>query len=400
MIKTLQLVITAFALLTVTTSCSKEEPVVSVSGLTINKTTLILTEGDSETLETTVIPGNATDKTVTWTSSNPEVASVDNGVVTALTEGTATIVAFTTTSGKMATCEVTVKPQFQSIEFTFTGNEIAFYVTAKSFVVDWGDGSTEEYSNMKDDYILHIYENDAEYTVQIQNAKKLSIFYCLHQHLTALDVSNCTTLTELICSRNQLSALDVSKNTALIRLNCSDNQLSILDVSNCTTLTGLYCFDNQLSALDVSGCTALEELECYGNQLRVLDVSDCAALKALWCGNNQLSALDVSGCTVLEKLVCYGNQLSVLDVSGCAALKELSCEYNQLITLNVSGCAELRWLKCCNNQLSATALNDVFTGLPNRSGKPDGSIYIEDNPGATACDRSIAINKNWKIRED
>ena len=80
---------------------------VPVSGLSLNKAALSLTEGDSETLIATVLPSDATDKTVTWSTSNAAVATVDDaGKVTAVKEGTAVITA--KASGKEATCAVTV----------------------------------------------------------------------------------------------------------------------------------------------------------------------------------------------------------------------------------------------------------------------------------------------------
>jgi len=60
-------------------------------------------------LEATITPENATNKTVTWTSSNPEVATVDaNGLVTAVANGTCTITATTTDGNFTATCNITV----------------------------------------------------------------------------------------------------------------------------------------------------------------------------------------------------------------------------------------------------------------------------------------------------
>ena len=81
---------------------------VSVTGVSLDKTELSLTVGGTETLTATVAPDNATDKTVTWTSSNPSVATVENGVVTAVSAGTATITVTTDDGGKNATCTVTV----------------------------------------------------------------------------------------------------------------------------------------------------------------------------------------------------------------------------------------------------------------------------------------------------
>ncbi len=81
---------------------------IAVSSVTLNKTSIQLKEGESETLIATVKPDNATDKTVTWSSSNETIASVDdNGKVIAKKEGTATITA--SAGGKKATCSITVK---------------------------------------------------------------------------------------------------------------------------------------------------------------------------------------------------------------------------------------------------------------------------------------------------
>ena len=85
---------------------SADPGTVPVSSITLDKTALTLAPGNSETLLATVLPDNATDKTVTWTSSNTSVATVSNGTVTALAAGTATITA--SAGGKLATCEVTV----------------------------------------------------------------------------------------------------------------------------------------------------------------------------------------------------------------------------------------------------------------------------------------------------
>ncbi|MFR3682868.1 MAG: Ig-like domain-containing protein, partial [Eubacterium callanderi] len=80
---------------------------VAVESITLNKTELELEEGQSEQLTAAVLPENATTKTVTWTSSQPEVATVDSkGEVTAVKSGQAVIKA--AIGDKEATCTVTV----------------------------------------------------------------------------------------------------------------------------------------------------------------------------------------------------------------------------------------------------------------------------------------------------
>lgn len=79
-----------------------------VTSVTLNKTTLSLDAGKTGKLYTTVLPASATDKSITWSSSKPDVASVSsNGTVTAKKAGTAVITA-TATNGKSASCTVTV----------------------------------------------------------------------------------------------------------------------------------------------------------------------------------------------------------------------------------------------------------------------------------------------------
>ena len=80
---------------------------VEVTGVTLDKTELTLAPKATARLEATVTPENVTDKTVTWTSDNETVATVDeNGTVTALAKGTATITA--TIGDFTATCQVNV----------------------------------------------------------------------------------------------------------------------------------------------------------------------------------------------------------------------------------------------------------------------------------------------------
>ena len=82
---------------------------IAVSGVSLSKTSMTLVEGDSETISATVSPSNATNQTVSWSSSPSDVASVDGGKVTALKPGKATVTVTTADGGKTATCSVTVE---------------------------------------------------------------------------------------------------------------------------------------------------------------------------------------------------------------------------------------------------------------------------------------------------
>lgn len=79
---------------------------VSVSGVSVSPTTLTLNKGESSQLTATVSPSNATNKSVTWSTNNSSVATVNNGLVTYVGQGNATITATTVDGNKTATCNV------------------------------------------------------------------------------------------------------------------------------------------------------------------------------------------------------------------------------------------------------------------------------------------------------
>ena len=84
------------------------EPV-PVTGVSLNKSSTSIEEASTEQLVATVIPSNADDKSVIWSSSNTSVATVDSsGVVTAVSAGTSTITVTTNDGGYTDTCAVTV----------------------------------------------------------------------------------------------------------------------------------------------------------------------------------------------------------------------------------------------------------------------------------------------------
>ena len=84
-------------------------PSIAVTGVTVAPSALELTVGGTSALTATVSPATATNKSVTWSSSNTSVATVSTaGVVTAVSEGSATITVKTADGDKTATCAVTV----------------------------------------------------------------------------------------------------------------------------------------------------------------------------------------------------------------------------------------------------------------------------------------------------
>lgn len=116
----------ALAVMFGTVSCSdddEKEGTIAVSAVAVNPTTVAVKPGATVTLSATVTPEDATDKTITWSSSDEKVATVDGGKVTGVAEGTATITATTKSGDKTATCAVTVSEDAPEVlEDTLEGN--------------------------------------------------------------------------------------------------------------------------------------------------------------------------------------------------------------------------------------------------------------------------------------
>ena len=285
-----------------------------------------------------ILPSNM----LTWTSDNPRVAEVDaNGLVKAKSAGTTTV-SVTTRDDRNASLTVVVSE-------LFTGNETIVMTANSQWVdialkgsgaatVDWGDGArqTETLSENDYTYFWHGYSNANAHVIKI-SGDNITVMHCENNAITRL----------------------VSRNTALKDLSCGHNQLLRLDVSGNTALTLLNCYYSQLTKLDISSNTALTYLDCSVNQLTSLDVSDNTAMTYFKCNNNRLTSLDVSSNTALTHL------------------------------------------ECTSNQFSTTALNALFGGLHSDTDSNDWwqqyTVFIGNNPGTYACNRSIATDKGWDV---
>ena len=128
---------------------------VAVSGVTVSPTSVSLKVDETASLKATVEPAEATDKTVSWSSSAPEIASVDdNGTITAHAEGSATITVTTTDGKKTATCAVTVVDDaavvVSAIELNLTELELKVGGGKEiKATVKYSDGTTSTKENVE-----------------------------------------------------------------------------------------------------------------------------------------------------------------------------------------------------------------------------------------------------------
>jgi len=118
--------------------------IVPVASVSLNKTELFIETGNTETLTATVLPEDATDKSVVWTSSNAQIVSVEGGIVSALKAGTAAITAVS--GGIAASCVVSVKDYV----FEITPNQVQLQADGGSFEVKVNTTHAYEVSSKPD----------------------------------------------------------------------------------------------------------------------------------------------------------------------------------------------------------------------------------------------------------
>lgn len=392
--------LTAIMLLCATMmSCGNDDPVrpddddpetVHVESVTIDEvgSDLSLEVNTSRQLTVTVLPENADDKSVTWSSSTPSAATVESGLVTALAEGITIITATSVDNGEItATVIVTVTETAPYINILDEITDPVFLAYCNYCMenADWdadndGELSREEAAAVTEinangyfaagwrpngekiaslegiEYFtglvhLECWMNDIS-EIDVSKNTALEYFRCDQNALTALDVSANTALVNLYCYINSITEIDLSANTALEVLQCYSNLFETLDVSRNTLLTRLFCDNNRLTELDLATNTALVELYCNNNLLETLDVAANTELKALYCYVNQLTELDLAVNTKLELLSCYDNNLSELNLATNTALKRLLCSGNEISALNISANTAMDQFECKNNLLT------------------------------------------------
>lgn len=86
-----------------------------MSSVSLNEKSIALIEGETKQLRATISPADATNQSLSWTSSNTSVATVSDGLVVAVKEGTATITVKSMDGGKSASCSVSVSPKYIAV---------------------------------------------------------------------------------------------------------------------------------------------------------------------------------------------------------------------------------------------------------------------------------------------
>ncbi|MBR3660297.1 MAG: DUF5011 domain-containing protein [Bacilli bacterium] len=110
------------------------EEIINVQSIKINEADLSLTVGETKSLTTTIKPQNATNQNVTWSTSDNNIATVVNGVVTAKKAGNVTITVKTADGSYQSTCKVTVKNKQNELNYNSKFNQTYTYKSSNKNV--------------------------------------------------------------------------------------------------------------------------------------------------------------------------------------------------------------------------------------------------------------------------
>lgn len=181
--------------------------------------------GEMATANYSLKPSNAS-TTVTWTSEDPNIASVQSstGKVVGVSEGTTNIIA-TTTNGLNAQCSITVSGEIYSYVNKDNFPDISF----RRSILEQGIITEEDVRNAK---ILDVRGNGIESLKGIEYFTSLEEFYCTWNSVKTLDLSKNTKLRILECAHCGLTTLDLSQNKLLKLLDCSLNSIKGAGMDN------------------------------------------------------------------------------------------------------------------------------------------------------------------------
>ena len=261
----------------------------AVISVVLDRDELTLVVNEQATLTASVDPAAVN---VQWTSLNPAVATIADGVVTAVGTGSTTITA--AAGDKSASCTVTVLGLIP-IEAAYFPDEVFSTWLRES---------------------VYAVESEGQYYVDPTAVTEID---CSDKGIASLQgIEFFPALTVLDCSDNQLTALDVSHNPALTELDCSYNMLTEMSIPT-AVLTQLILWNNRLETLYVGDPSALIYLDLDNNRLTSLDLRQFTSLETLYCSGNDLRLLYLPAAETAGLSDCYISASSVLgQLSGDA----------------------------------------------------------------------------------
>ena len=342
-----------------TATCSITVTTQPVEGLSLNRTSASLLMNETLTIIATVNPDDAADKTVTWSSSNPGVATVNNGVVKALKIGQARITA--KAEGKTADCDISVIKLPTSGIIEFQDNMVKQACVAKYDTDKDGELSYEEASAVTDlNGLFYHYGpitsfDEFKYFTSVTKLPDNFFNGCRNLKYISIPSSVTTIGDDCFSGCESLSSIDIPSSVTKLGKEC---------FCICKSLSGIYLPSSilEIGEYCFSACYSLSGIEIPSSVTKIPDFcfSACTSLSKViipssvtefgvgcfeWC---PLSNFDIpSSVTKLGGYLFYGcGSLSSINIPSSVTKLGDACFY---------GCSSLTHI---NIPSSVTELGD------------------------------------------
>jgi len=303
--------------------------IIAVESIELSKTTLELVEGESEVLTAKVLPDNATDKTVTWSTSDSSIATVEEGKVIAIKEGEATITA--KGGDKTANCKVVVKHDSSNDAIIFADAKIKEKLVAAFDTNGDGELSYKEAAIVTS--IEGVFCEETSFTA----FEEFQYFI----HVTAIP-------NNMFKSWNRLKSIILPNALKSIGDSAFDSCLSLkgITIPETTTSIGNNAFSSCVRLQSIMIPHGVTGLGMYG-------FSDCSALESIILPNSLIGIGwgALSGCTNLKSIELPENleSIGISCFHGCG-LESISLPSKVQIVSNSAfeGCSHLSTVSFSN----------------------------------------------------
>ena len=293
-----------------------ESTTVEAVEITLDKSDLSMVKGDNITLTVLFSPSNVTDKTITWTTSDASVATVNNGTVSAVGEGEAIITA-KTVNGKEASCKVTVTELLlpSGLNYELVENDSFYMVTG-------------------------YYGNAKEYTVPT-----------IYDGLRVIGIKE-----GAFKDNTRLEKITISTNVQSIGAKAFAGCISLKSIEIPQSVTAL---SNNL----FEGCSSLETIKIHSKIKTIGEETfkNCVALKSVIfeSGVETIGKFAFDGCSALESIVLPDSVTAV----GNGAFRNSKSLRSIVLSNNMTSISNITFQNC--EALEKITLHSNITSLGN-----------------------------------
>jgi uncharacterized protein YjdB len=385
---------------------------VAVTGISLNKASLTLTEGGSETLTAAVAPENATNQQVNWSSADNQVATVDNaGKVTAVKIGETTVKATTEDGGKTAECKVTVtKVAVSSITLSKSaysldvGQSIKLAATVQpdnaSFPsLTWKSSNEAVATVDAGGLVKAVAPGAADITASADGITSKACVITVNE-VEGIEIADIAFKNILlkIADADHNGVITSEEAAALERLIFVDAQVKDLSgIEHFNNLAIAYIHSGGITAVDLSKNKKLKEITIIGSSLADCNLSGLGELEKLELnfsdGKNQ-PAINLNGSTskitYLKVKSAYLKSLDDLQINSMVNLKEFRCHTNCVESVVLTGTSALEYIDL---SVHASYLRNALAVI-DLSGCPVLKVFLSHSSPAV---HAIDFSRNTKL---